>query len=156
MSIADANVDFVPGTDEFTIIIKVEDFRGNGHVFSKGQINMASSGQYVFRYFTSYVEFYIGGTYHYYDSTSFVDGDIIAMVVRTDGMDVYQNNTKIINNGSVGTNTTTNDLILGASFEGATNPWGGSMSYFLMYNAELTTWIVTGKHPSHQYVPPLR
>lgn len=143
LSIPHANTNFIPGTDEFTIIIKIADFRGERYPFMKGQINIASSGQYGMELYSTYAYFVIGGTRHYYDATYVADDDIFAMVIRTTGMDVYQNNVKILDNVSVGTNTTTNDLILGASYLGATQNFDGIVSYYLMYNAELTPTELT-------------
>lgn len=138
LSIPHANTNFIPGTDTFTIIVKIADFRDQRYPFMKGQINIASSGQYGMELYSTYAYFVIGGTRHYYDTTYVADEDIYFMVVRDDGMDVYKNNAKILDNVSVGTNTTTNDLILGASYLGATQNFDGALSYFLMYNDELT------------------
>lgn len=143
LSIPHANTNFIPGTDAFTIIVKVADFRDQRHIFMKGQINISASGQYGIEAYSTYAYFVIGGTRHYYDSTYITDGDIIAMVIRTDGMDVYINNTKVLDDVSVGTTTTTNNLMLGSSYQGATNNFDGIVSYFLMYDAELTPTELT-------------
>lgn len=143
LSIAHANVDLTPGTDEFTIVVKLGDETPNASnyqcLFCKAQLNFFTSAQYAAYTSGGLTNYWIGGDRHTLSSNDWVAEDIIFMVVRTDGADIYINNVKVLDNVSVGTDTTSNDLILGATYQGATANLDVPLSYYLMYTDDLTT-----------------
>ncbi|WP_394749528.1 hypothetical protein [Spongiimicrobium salis] len=138
-------LDFTPGTDEFTIVLKI------GHAVSqtktqqliaKAQLNSTSSGQYSISLISSTQRYYAGGLQSI-ESTAFAAGDVIVMVVRTTGMDVYRNDVLIVDNEPVGTATTSNDLLLGARFDGSSHNYEGSFSHIAIFNDAISRSEIT-------------
>lgn len=136
-SIPDADVDYVPGTDAFTIAGRIGyDGMGSGTsecVFAKAQLNMSTTSQYALWQQSSIRRINVGGTQQT-NGTIFNAGDIFVLTVRTTGADLYINNTKVLDNVAIGTVTTTNDLIIGARNDGSSFETSASLSHFYIKN----------------------
>ncbi|WP_394749475.1 hypothetical protein [Spongiimicrobium salis] len=133
-------LDFTPGTDEFTIVLKIGhavNTTKNQQLISKAQLNTTTSGQYSISLVSSIQRYYAGGQQSI-ESAVFAPGDVIIMIVRTTGMDVYRNDVQIVTNGAVGTVTTSNNVLLGSRFDGTTHNFEGSLSHVAIFNAATT------------------
>jgi hypothetical protein len=140
-----AALNFVGGTDEFTIIVKLGATVTNGNqvLVAKAQINMTTTGQYAIHLQSNLRRYHVGGNISY-GGTDWAADDIITMVARTTGKDAYVNNVSDgVSDDPVGTATVTNDVLIGARYDGTSYPLNGTLAYVLIYNAELTPTELT-------------
>ena len=148
-TILNANFNPVPGTDEFSIMFKI------GHqgspagqsqqIIGKSQLNMVTSGQFALFQQSGSARFDIGGTSHI-QGTEWVAGDTCVMTVRTDGMDVYKNNVKILDNVAVGTVSTTEDTRIGGRYQGAHFNYTGTLSHVYLKTSAVDAAEATAVH----------
>ena len=147
LSIPSTNVNFVPQTDEFTIILKnshsIDAATVSQGLVMKAQLNLSASCQYGIYTVSGTLRANVGGVDIYNNTLDPVAEEILALVVRTSGADFYRNNVKVADNIAIGTATTTNDLIIGSRYTGASWNLNGSLSHVSIYNAELTPTELT-------------
>lgn len=137
-------LNLIPQTDEYTIIIKIGETITTGVVqdlLSKRQLaattyqirigNSASAAS------VSFGNGVTGGGPHW------ISQQVISTVVRTDGYDLYRDNFKNVNNNAVGSSTTTNNMIIGSAYQGASSNLNGDLTHLLIYSEALTEQQLT-------------
>ncbi|BFP40460.1 hypothetical protein FGF1_13050 [Flavobacteriaceae bacterium GF1] len=149
-TIPNANVNYVPGTDEWTIAGRIGyDGAAAGVqqvIIGKIQLNFSASGQYAVYQQSGLLRGIIGGTTTFGPSADWSTGDTFVLTVRTTGFDLYRNDVLIITNGTLGVNTTTNDLIIGARFDGQSNNFSGSFSHIYIKNQAIDSTEASTLH----------
>jgi hypothetical protein len=121
--IADSDWDPVPGTDAFTVALRVgrapATTNDSQALFSKAGFSFGSNGQFlIFRNSSNDLEVWVGGTEVYDSGSGLSAGDRIIVTCRTTGADVYFNGTKVADDISFGTVTNTFDTYIGAGYLG--------------------------------------
>jgi len=142
LTVAKANVDFVGGTDEFTIIIEVGDedidTSVSQHMMAIAGFAPTTNHQYAIYVTGGGLRFNVGGGDITYTIATLTAGSIIELVVNTSTFEGYVNGTQVGTTTAVGTNTWTSDLKISGRNDGTSLPLDVSLRTVLIYNAELT------------------
>lgn len=132
-----AVLDFAPGTDPFCIVIKTAgSVATTGYHISKAG-GTASLRQYGIYLLSNQYEAYVGGT-RLQSTTNPASNDLIILNVNTSTADMYINSTKIIDAGTIGTATNSDDINIGSRTNGSFL-YDGELQFIYIYDRELTS-----------------
>ncbi len=149
-----AVLDFAPTTDEFTIVVKLgENISASGGYFlckSDNSSTASSNRQYGLGYDNGDIFCFVGGTDSRGTKTA-SSGELVIMTVSTTALNVWSNTTQVITDASIGNNTTTGNLIIGARTDGSGAHFNGDLQAVLMYDRVITAQEITDMQ--NQYVP---
>lgn len=134
-----ANLDFVPQTDEFSIVARLGDNPPTtGYIISKapadtgtrqwGFIKSDSGGNYIA---------YVGGQAYNSSAISSVANQLLVITVSTTTIKMYADGVEIMNTALLGTATNSNNVNIGSRTDGGFL-LDGDLDFIAVYNKELS------------------